>query len=555
MRTTANITIKADARSLNKVAQQMEDAFNPARAEGMQRATEGLNTSLEESGDTAGELAEQLGDAAGAVEGFKKLKQEIRSVTQEVKRLAQELQKVGGPRRGSGGGGGSQVPSAPTTRTGGAPGTRVINPPSGGGAGGSGSGGSMASRLRAGAYGGMSTALSGIPIAGPAAGAILSMASSAYGGFLQRETGRRGSYAARNDATGRGGGVGAGGIEGVAERFGHDQSAGNAMYGQFMSGAGAPLSSRSFGLGMGAQQNYGVDLGTTGSLLSGFRRGSGATEGGARGQFAKEMSAAVTMGLDGAELTGYMQQTAQMVTQQAELGARQLDMAAYHTAEKGLAATVGGFQSARITRGFSQGVSEMGYSGAGGATEFNLAVQAGYRPGQGMDSYFGALQKMQDVGSNPELMEGYLERFMDPSVGGENTRTGMIQRALQATGVRVHADTARRIAGGDTSAIREVALSQGSIGRAGGVNSALVTEAGFTRRTAEAGADPAMVRAMQNLRETTITMQETVTTLGPMIELATDGILKLAGFASGMMDLAEPIIDGLAKLIEILLDW
>jgi hypothetical protein len=323
------------------------------------------------------------------------------------------------------------------------------------------------------------------------------------------------------------------------------------MYGQFMSGAGRGLGKDSFGAGLGAQQTYGVGLETSGAMMHSFRRlqssryASGVgTEADGLAQFRKQLSAAVTLGLDGAELTGYMQESASLLSQQVELGQRDIDMTAFREQERDLGRELGGFQGARITRGFAQGVSEMGYSGAGGATEFQLASAAGYAPGQGMDSYFEALQKMQDVGQNPALMDRYLERYTDPDIGGEHTRIAMVQRAMEAVGVRMHADTARRYLGGDKGALSEVTAGVG----VSGVSSDLVTEASFERRRADMGGT--MASAMQSLTETTLEMTRAAAAMSGAMTLVADGMAGIAGLAADGAEIVGPLIDKLIDVID-----
>ena len=522
-RTTAEIEVKVNARALNDLERTLGDAFDPARAEGLTSATEDLNTAFEETGDVAKTLAESLDKAGDSVKKFKKLRDELKSVREEAKRVNSEFRRMqnlggGGPRppggRGPGGGGGG----------GGGGGA----PPGGGG----GSGAAGANR----SFSAWTTGLKAVPYAGMALGAMTMMMRGAYQSHLGRAGARRGSYAARRQS--QGGALGASGFERQGEGFGYAPSESNQMYGQFMSQAGQPLEKGSFGAALGAQQSYGVGLETSGSMMHSFMRAGGENQGGARREFKEQLAAAVTLGLDGSELTGYMQQSAELLSQQVEIGARDLDMSTYQSAELNLSEIVGGLQGGRITRGFSQGVSEMGYAGSGGATELQLAMAAGYQPGEGMESYHAARRKMQDVGTNPELMESYLARYTSEDVGGIETRTAATQRALEAVGVRVHADTAQRIVEGDKTALEGVASGELTLG-ARGVDSSLVKEAGFERRRADIGGTPKLVGTMHKLTEATIQMQQTAANLSSvMLGMATviEGIAKGAAAAASVVD-------------------
>lgn len=468
MKTKAEISLEVNGRGLGSLNEQIEEAFDSARVEEFSSTTEEATQVLREAGGAARELSDNLEDSNDEFEGFKAAKQTIADVRRESKelnrslretvRLLRQTQQGGGPGRGAGGGGGS------------GPGGIVSDA--------RGSGGD-ARQGRAGALAGV---LAGVPIFAALAGGMAAV-SRTYGTFLARETSRRDSFAARQGAQ-TGDLTGASGLEGAGQAFGYAAPAAQQMYGQFMSRAGAPLGSDAFSSGLGANFRYGVDLGEAGAQMQAFRRGSSLGDAGAQEAFENTLRQAVGMGLDGSELSSYMQSQTQLVQRQVELGARGLDLTSFRDLEGMLGGRVGGLQAQRMAREFSTGVSDIGYSGAGTASEFLLAQQAGYSPGSGIESYFAALQEMQDISSNPEFMEGYLSRFVTEGAG-EAQNIAMLQYAYRdVTGTNLHQDAARAyLGGGGAGALMPGAIDLGTTGVAG----ALQEEAQFQNDLANLG--------------------------------------------------------------------
>ncbi len=464
MKTKAEISLEVNGRGLGSLNEQIEEAFDSARVEEFSSTTEEATQVLREAGGAARELSDNLEDSNDEFEGFKAAKQTIADVRRESKelnrslretvRLLRQTQQGGGPGRGAGGGGG--------------PGGIVSDAR---GAGGDASGGGA-------------SAMKAIPFVGAGIAGVLMAASKTYSRFLARETGRRGSFAARQGAQ-TGDLTGASGLESAGQAFGYAAPAAQQMYGQFMSRAGAPLGSDAFSSGLGANFRYGVDLGEAGAQMQAFRRGSSLGDAGAQEAFENTLRQAVGMGLDGSELSSYMQSQTQLVQRQVELGARGLDLTSFRDLEGMLGGRVGGLQAQRMAREFSTGVSDIGYSGAGTATEFLLAQQAGYSPGSGIESYFAALQEMQGISSNPEFMEGFLSRFVTEGAG-EAQNIAMLQRGYRGvTGTNLHQDAARAyLGGGGADALMPGAIDLGTTGVAG----ALQEEARFQNDLAKLGA-------------------------------------------------------------------
>lgn len=366
-------------------------------------------------------------------------------------------------------------------------------------------------------------AMKALPFVGAGIAGVLMAASKTYSRFLARETGRRGSFAARQGAQ-TGDLTGASGLEGAGQAFGYAAPAAQQMYGQFMSRAGAPLGRDAFSSGLGANFRYGVDLGEAGAQMQAFRRGSSLGDAGAQEAFENTLRQAVGMGLDGSELSSYMQSQTQLVQRQVELGARGLDLTSFRALEGMLGGRVGGLQAQRMAREFSTGVSDIGYSGAGTASEFLLAQQAGYSPGSGTEAYFASLLKMQEISSNPELMEGYLSRFVTEGAGEAQNIT-MLQRGYRAvTGTNLHQDAARAyLGGGGAEALMPGAIDLGTTGVAG----ALQEEASFQNQLADLGA---------GFQEFQATMHR--------LDITVLGIIqKLEGPMTSMVNQMENVVD------------
>lgn len=590
MKTTAEIVVKADLRDLKRLKKEMGDAFNPRGVKDLDRATGDLDTSFEDAGESARGVADALGDVVGTREGFKQLRSTIRDITNEAKRLNAELSKtqqlLAGAAAGGGGGGG---------------GIGSINPSASGGGGRRRPSGSTPGRgggtRRGGIMGAAAGALEAIPWAGIALGGMVMMGQSAYGNHLEREKARASTYAARtgpwaynypaNSGAGgfpirvgpdegfglssadraRGSGnlidaglignttnIGVGGIEGIGKAFGIGPSQAHSSFGQFMSRAGATRGADEFRLAMGLQQSHGIGLGTTGAMGRGFSRmGGGSVFHSQSSQIAKEISAGVTLGLDGSELTKYMDEQSQLLERQLDLGAQALTFDKLHAEERRMGSLVGGYMGGRITRGFAQGVSEMGYKGAGGATELQLARAAGYTPGSGVENYFKALQKMQDIGSNPELLRDYLAQYMGKK-GDKATvhqRTALIQRALSAIpGMgNIHADTARRIADGEAGGLDEILGSVGALQSARGIGADLAVEAGFANKKADIGEK--LNTTMQDITQATLSVMNATATFAPLLRAAALQIKVMAKIAEKASELGfvEKSMEAMEKVI------
>ena len=566
MRTTAEINLKINsARALGDLDRAMNEAFDPTRIEDTTRATEDLGSTLEETGGAARVMATALDDAGESQQQFKLLKGELRSVRAEAKRVNQELERTlelssqipsaaGSGGEGGGGGSGGGRGGGPARIPGATPGTTTRSPPSGGGGGappsgggGGGAGGGTSSTMQ-----GVAAGLGGIPIVGALIGTLVGLSSQAYQSHLGRARSRRGTMAARTAGGDWAGAISSGSLEGVGVGFGYAPTETAGMYSQFMSRAGGPLDQSSFKAAMGAQQTFGVDLGTSGGLIRGMMRGGSLDQSAAlsRGLVAP-LTNAVRLGLDGSELSAHMQETAQMVSKQVDLGVQSLNMAQYRETEIEMGERVGGYMGARMTRSFAQGVSDIGYRGAGGATEFMLAQQAGYEPGQGVEGYFSAAQRMQDIGNNPEMLQGYLQRFIRDGAG-EATNIAMVQRGYSAAtgGQQLHADTARRFISGSRTPLSGGAI--GTLGRARGVHGDLATEAGFEVDRADAGTG--VSDAMQSLTRSTINLMDAADQLSPLLEGAA-GLLELAtALGSNVIDMAEPLLESMQKFIDLLND-
>lgn len=554
MRTNAEINLKVNARALGDLDRAMEDAFDPSRVKDTEGAVEDLAEGLADAGGSARVMAEGLGDAADTRTDFKRLREELRGVRQEAQRVNRELRKTAklmqqATGRGAGAGGG--VPGGGLGMGGGTFRPRPQHAATPGAAAASttpGAGGGGGDKTSAG-YGALAAGLSAIPYAGMAMGAFLALGGQAYGSHIGRETARRGTYAARTrgDTT-----LSARAFEDVGAEFGYKPGEAQGMYGQLMSQAGSPLGRQSFQTAMGLQQTYGIGLAQSGALIQAARRAGGhgsvyGRESVGRDILTESLKRAVQMGLDGSELSTYMQQQTQMIAKEAELGARELHMDRYQAVEAQMTGRVGGYQAQRMTRQFAEGVSEIGYSGAGGATEFLLAQQAGYRPGMGTEAYFSALQQMQDIAKNPEMMSGYLQQFISEDAG-EATNIAMVQRAYSAAtgGQKLHAETAKAYIRGDGQALLD---EPGDLGTARGVHADLVTEAGFEARRADVGRTVAP--AMQQVTRSTIAMAEAMDGLSPVIELAATGLEGVAKMGGAAVDVLEPFMEAIQKLT----DW
>lgn len=197
-----------------------------------------------------------------------------------------------------------------------------------------------------------------------------------------------------------------------------------------------------------AQTAFGIDMQTSGAFLRGGRRGGLVGGRGAAGkEFENAISTGLLMGLQGSELTQYMQDIAQGIMQFQQTGIeinyRSIASLATDIAQAGITGTRS-LEMAKSMTQYTQGIGSKGITGA--MDIFLLRELGGYRGG-GTEEFRKARSKLErlefgvagggveDVTTSSSMMDT-LRTFMSKVGGGQAVQTEMLQMVMQQMGVK-----------------------------------------------------------------------------------------------------------------------
>jgi hypothetical protein len=223
-----------------------------------------------------------------------------------------------------------------------------------------------------------------------------------------------------------------------------------------LSGAmGRRTSAGSYDFARSAQTYFGVDMGTTGALMGGFRKAGGISDQeGQADAVAQLIGNAVARGLEGSEIAAYLESMAGFMQKQADLGQ------SYQTVEGMVLASErlkqSGFNSSFSTSyamKLGEAGSQMGYGGGSDPVKFMMLQKLGYGAGgkYTAEGYAEAMLRLQDpdaaTGAGLTTLGTFSDSMRDSGMSPA-VRALMMSRMTGQMGAQVGPDAARRMAEG-----------------------------------------------------------------------------------------------------------
>lgn len=309
--------------------------------------------------------------------------------------------------------------------------------------------------------------------------------------------------------------------------------------------AGSPVSASEFGSAMGIQRTTGVGLSQQGSAIRALRQSGGMGTGEAVQAMADTVAAAVSIGLEGSEITNELTKQTAFLQRQADMGIK-FDATSILATQAALATQTGGavsgFRAGDIARGFAAGGSEVGHTGPKNAMDLRLMRALGFTGKGGAEEYAAIRLKMQDPGEVMKAMPKLLGQFRGKGFG-PNMELLQQQQVLAQYGVRAGASEVAGIArmgevgdftgGTDLASLR---TSAQELTRATG--GSLIAEASIENERIGVGSKVAP--SMQSLSRITNDLAGTLqNTVGPVIDVM---LGQLEGF-TGRLEKASTAMD------------
>ena len=297
-----------------------------------------------------------------------------------------------------------------------------------------------------------------------------------------------------------------------------------------MSRAGVrPFSAQEYEFGLSARSLFGLDLGTTGSLM-GQMEYAGTSSAQSGNRVAQMIGSAVARGLESSEIATYLQRTNQFLQQQVNQG-RQVDMSNIVRMEERLTASgIAGWRSGGIAQQFAGAGADIGYQGPQSAIEYRLMESMGFTGQGGFEEYARFRLAMQDPGKVAGAMPSF--------VGHINKRTKGMGRSGRALILQQYFAKLRTTLGPKEAAALSQGMSAGGLDMSGmgmgdiiapgqiaaqGLGSSLIAEAGLERERVGIGAD--IAPTMQNLAGTVNNLASSFTNIaGPVLGKFTEAL-------------------------------
>lgn len=293
--------------------------------------------------------------------------------------------------------------------------------------------------------------------------------------------------------------------------------------------AGRPMSAQEFGKGLALQRTTGVDLGASGQAVRQLRYAGqlGGTGGGNMEQVADLIGQAVAMGLEGSEISEYLQEQTGFLGAMAKKGIG-IDIDKMRALEASVMNSgVVQWRADDISRQFIGGAQQVGKKGAQSAEQFRLMRAFGFSGEGGLEEFFKVRMGMQSPGlaskmgmkSPQEAMSRFIEQFRMDGVGAA-TQAGVLQQAFSGIGTEIGPEEAFALSQGLQKAKPgEYQIDTKAAQRLVGATAPSVrAEAGIEAERVAIGGKVA--GAMQNLERTTNNMAGTFeNVLGPALDL------------------------------------
>jgi hypothetical protein len=301
------------------------------------------------------------------------------------------------------------------------------------------------------------------------------------------------------------------GLAGRGTRFGMDMMGTREFLGsmlQVSGGSSARLSGRGADEAMAAQHRFGLG----GDVSGAFMRGSGM---GAGGSMMDTLKQAMSLGLEGSDLTNYVRDMARLLMDFEQTG---MPIAGESVRDMAAAAmgtgTFGSERARSVTSGLVSNARRIGGGGIGSAADFTFLRDFGGFKGGGTDDYLSAIGRLQ----RGELDSGGLDKMVSGARGFGGDKEGQAKGALHLMGlfkqygVSIGEREARGLVAGDpTAAAAAKAALAKAAGRAGGfgsddliaggsVDGGLQRQAGLTNL--RVGTGQQMLKLVQDFEET-----------------------------------------------------
>lgn len=207
---------------------------------------------------------------------------------------------------------------------------------------------------------------------------------------------------------------------------------------------------------LGARQILGINQQVSGAFARGARQGViGGGMGGAGAAFTRSIGQAMKLGLEGSELTRFMQMAAQSLMSFEQTG-MPLDPAALGNVGMAMArAGLGGVRGTNVAQQLIGAGQNLSTQGPQSAVQLLMFREMFGFKGGGLAGFAGA-QRRAEAG---KIEEGGVQKFVQTLLQGATSADEgqlRLQAAFQQLGVRVGAGEAFRLAGGDPSTTAKI---------------------------------------------------------------------------------------------------
>ena len=311
-----------------------------------------------------------------------------------------------------------------------------------------------------------------------------------------------------------------------AVQMGYKPQEAIAMAGQLGQASGRRVNAEQSSFGLAASRAFGLDVGTTGSLMRGMRRTGGEDTPEA---IAKLIGQQVALGLEGSELNEALQEQAAFLDQQQQQ-LRSLSMGGQGVANmaKGLAgAGIPAYAATGMVQQFTQGAAARGQQGANSATDIRMAKAMGIDISN-REGYAEFQLALQDPDRVAMAMGKFGDQFRSQGFG-KNFQALMMQRAFAQYGTNIGPVGARAMAAGGfgpgdaSGGMTPEEIQKIAIANTPGVNRA---EAGLELQRVGTGGE--MAGSMIDLQKTLNNMAGSFSEFAPIVKLVTGDFVDLS---------------------------
>lgn len=320
------------------------------------------------------------------------------------------------------------------------------------------------------------------------------------------------------------------------------------QFAQQLAAAGGTLDPRAMmPTAVAAQTAFGVGGGVSGAFLRAGRRGGIAGGGGGAAALTQALGEGMRLGLEGSELTRFMEEMAQGISRFEQTGIPINPRSVGGIARAVSVLGVGATRGQRIAQGLVGAGQRLAQQGPQTAMDVLMLQGAGFQGG-GLESLMDAMMALEQGLTGPQATA--MMQALVQAGGGGAGGIFTLQRGLARVGVNIGLGEAKQIAGelrggqpGAGERIQAIVEEQRLGARAApatpkqiqnlaktivddfGPN--LKRQAGLTNKQIDVGRG--LITTMQNFQETTTTMADTFAkNAKPLLEGASEGMLTLS---------------------------